>query len=56
MSQGVIPYIKPGRRTVLFEIDKVRQALARFEVKAVGQGVRKSEHTNAVVRRTAIGG
>jgi hypothetical protein len=55
MSRRLIPYIKTGRRTVLFEADKVREALAKFEVKAVGQGVnRKIESANAVVRTTAV--
>jgi hypothetical protein len=47
MSQRLIPYIKPSRKVVLFEPDKVREALARFEVKAVGQGVnRKKDEPN----------
>ena len=37
MAQRKIPYVKIGHRTVLFEVDKVREALAKFEVKAVGQ-------------------
>ena len=32
-----IPFIKPGFRTLLFDPDKVRAALDKFEVKAVGQ-------------------
>ena len=33
--QKKIPYIKAGHRTVLFDPDKVRAALDKFEVKAV---------------------
>jgi hypothetical protein len=55
MSQRLIPYIKTGRRTVLFEADKVREALAKFEVKAVGQGLHKRiGSANAVVQTTAV--
>lgn len=31
-----IPFIKAGHRTMLFEPEKVREALSRFEVKAIG--------------------
>ena len=37
MHQGKIPFIRVGHRTVLFDPDKVREALNRLEVKAVGQ-------------------
>jgi len=37
MAQRKIPYVKIGHRTVLFEVDKVREALAKFEVKAISQ-------------------
>ena len=37
MAQRKIPYVKIGHRTVLFEVDKVRKALAKFEVKAIGE-------------------
>jgi hypothetical protein len=37
MAQRKIPYVKIGHRTVLFEVDKVRDALAKFEIKAIGQ-------------------
>jgi hypothetical protein len=32
-----IPFIRVGHRTCLFDPDKVREALNRLEVKAVGQ-------------------
>ena len=35
MYQRKIPFIKIGHRTVLFEVEKVRAAMANFEVKAV---------------------
>ena len=55
MSQRLIPYIKPSRKVVLFEPDKVREALAKFEVKAVGQGVNKKIGSGHVpVRTTAV--
>jgi len=53
MSERVIPFTKPGRRTVLFQLDKVLEALARFEVQAVGQSVNKKIRSNAVAQRTA---
>ena len=31
-----IPYLKIGHRTMLFDLEKVDKALARFEVPAVG--------------------
>ena len=37
MSERKIPFIKTGHRTCLFDIDKVRAALEKFEVKAVSQ-------------------
>jgi hypothetical protein len=37
MHQGKIPFIRVGHRTCLFDPDKVREALNRLEVKAVGQ-------------------
>jgi hypothetical protein len=55
MSERVIPFTKPGRRTILFQLDKVLEALAKFEVKAVGQGLdKKNKSTNAVVRTTGV--
>ena len=37
MRRRAIPYVRLGHRSVFFEIDKVRAALAKFERKAVGQ-------------------
>jgi excisionase family DNA binding protein len=37
MHQRKIPFIKTGRRTVFFEPHKVREALAKFEVKPIGE-------------------
>jgi hypothetical protein len=37
MHRGKIPFIKVGHRTCFFDPDKVREALNRLEVKAVGQ-------------------
>ena len=37
MAQRKIPFLKVGHRTVLFEIEKVRAALARFEIKAIDE-------------------
>jgi len=37
MAQRKIPYVKLGHRTVLFEVDKVRAALAKFEIKAIDE-------------------
>ena len=34
-SQRIIPYIRAGHRTVLFDEDKVMAALDKLEVKAV---------------------
>jgi len=31
-----IPFLKCGHRTLLFDVEKVNKALARFEVPAVG--------------------
>ena len=37
MHQGKIPFLRVGHRTCLFDPLKVRAALNRLEVKAVGQ-------------------
>jgi hypothetical protein len=31
-----IPFLKCGHRTLLFDVEKLNKALARFEVQAVG--------------------
>jgi hypothetical protein len=36
-QNGLIPFIKLGHRTILFDADKVIAALERFEVKAAGE-------------------
>jgi hypothetical protein len=35
VAAGKIPYFKLGHRTMLFDVEKVERALARFEVKEV---------------------
>jgi len=35
MQQRKIPYLKTGRRTVLFDLTAVRAALAKFTVEAI---------------------
>ena len=37
MQARRIPFLRLGRRTLYFEVQKVRDALDRFEVKAIGQ-------------------
>ena len=37
MQARRIPFLRLGRRTLYFDVRKVRDALDRFEVKAVGQ-------------------
>jgi hypothetical protein len=37
MQRRKIPYIRCGYRTVLFDPEKVRAALQKFEVKAVAK-------------------
>jgi len=37
MQARRIPFLRLGRRTLYFDVQKVRDALDRFEVKAVGQ-------------------
>jgi excisionase family DNA binding protein len=39
MRTRKIPFLALGHRTVRFEWEQVRKALARFEMKAVGQSV-----------------
>jgi excisionase family DNA binding protein len=39
MRARKIPFLALGHRTVRFEWEQVRKALARFEMKAVGQSV-----------------
>lgn len=34
-QQRKIPFIKPGHRTLLFDVDEVTKALQRFRVEAV---------------------
>jgi hypothetical protein len=36
VAAHIIPYLKLGHRTLLFDPQKVEKALARFEVKEVG--------------------
>ena len=36
VEHRVIPYLKIGHRTILFDPEKVEAALARFEIKEVG--------------------
>jgi len=40
MHARKIPFLALGHRTVRFDWEQVRKALARFEMKAVGQGGR----------------
>ena len=35
VKKGLVPYLRLGHRTVLFEPDKVLKALRRFEVKEI---------------------
>ena len=35
-QKGIIPFLKLGHRTCLFDLEKVNEALARFEVKPIG--------------------
>ena len=37
MQSRRIPFLRLGRRTLYFDVQKVRDALDRFEVKAIGQ-------------------
>jgi hypothetical protein len=37
VQKGVIPYLRLGHRTHLFDLKRVDEALQRFEVKAVGE-------------------
>ena len=37
MKKGMIPYLPLGHKTVRFDLAKVKAALEKFEVKAVGQ-------------------
>jgi hypothetical protein len=37
MQARRIPFLRLGRRTLYFDVKKVRDALDRFEVKAIGQ-------------------
>lgn len=37
MRKRMVPFIRAGHRTVLFDIERVKASLARFEVKAIGQ-------------------
>jgi excisionase family DNA binding protein len=37
MRKHKIPFIKLGHRTVRFDYEKVKAALEKFEIKAVGQ-------------------
>jgi len=37
MQARRIPFLRLGRRTLYFEVQKVRDSLDRFEVKAIGQ-------------------
>ena len=36
MQARRIPFLRLGRRTLYFDVQKVRDALDRFEVKAIG--------------------
>ena len=35
--KGLIPYLKLGHRTCLYDLAKVDSALARYEIKAIGK-------------------
>lgn len=36
IQKRAVPYLKIGHRSILFDVEKVEQALAKFEVREVG--------------------
>jgi hypothetical protein len=36
IQKRAVPYIKTGHRSIWFDVEKVEQALAKFEIREVG--------------------
>ena len=51
MGRRQIPYVKLGYRTLFFDCEKVREALLRFEIRAVGDDEPRGRKTTAQARQ-----